>query len=432
MRTGSYDWDGQNPLPLAVAIAHPEQEGRFFARLEEGGEYVLGGVPLNAEQLLEMARSGRVAAALVGERLLGLRLSTLRELEGTGVAVVLVADQSDRWQGLRYTVVVAPRPSWEEALEALRDAASGKPVSLPAAPLTSVPPSPTHEPLEGKAPAAEGTGELLVVTSGAGAPGRTTVATALAAALGAMQTTVLVDCDLGAPSVAASLIGSLPIETDRNLHYLLAHARPHSEAEWDDALSRELQPMGWWARHGTVLLGVPRPEARDDLTPGQFVELARHLTPRQRYVVVDTGCDALATPLYRQALVLADRVLFVAATSFVALSRARAGLDGLRTQLGIPADRISLVLNGYDRWRDAPVREIEDALGLAPVAVLPWDPSSVRRAEDAGLPLSCMRRSSAGRSVRELAARADPRVRAFPLEPRKDQKRRLRLSRAPR
>ncbi|MDP9353628.1 MAG: hypothetical protein M3P51_19080, partial [Chloroflexota bacterium] len=282
MRTGSYEWDGQSPLPLAVGIAHPEQEGRLFARLEEGGEYALGGVPLNAEQLLEMARSGRVAAALVGERLLGLRLSTLRELEDTGIAVVLLAERPDRWQGLRYTVVVAPSPSWEEVLEALCKAASGKPVPPAEPPLAAAADVAAHEPVEAGTPA--GQGEVLVVTSGAGAPGRSTVATALAAALGATQPTVLVDCDLGAPSVAASLIGSLPLETDRNIHYLLAYARPHTDAEWDEALSRELQPMGWWAPRGTVLLGVPRAEARDDLTPGQLVELTRRLTPRQRYV----------------------------------------------------------------------------------------------------------------------------------------------------
>ncbi len=430
MRTGSYEWDGQSSLPLAVGIAHPEQEGRFFARMEEGGEYALGGVPLNAEQLLEMARSGRVAAALVGERLLGLRLSTLRELEGTEVAVVLLAERPDRWQGLRHTVVVAPSPSWEEVLEALRKAASGKPVPPAEPPLAAATDFPAHEPLVARTPAGQGHGEVLVVTSGAGAPGRSTVATALAAALGATQPTVLVDCDLGAPSVAASLIGSLPLETDRNIHYLLAHARPHTDAEWDEALSRELQPMGWWAPRGTVLLGLPRAEARDDLAPGQLVELTRRLTPRHRYVVIDTGWDARVTPLYRQALVLADRVLFVAATSFVALSRARAGLEGLRTQLGITDERISLVLSGYDRWRDAPLTEIEDALGLPPVAVLPWDPASVRRAEDAGLPLSCMRRSSAGRRVRELAARAEPAVRALPAEPGVDRKRRLLLGRA--
>jgi MinD-like ATPase involved in chromosome partitioning or flagellar assembly len=428
MRAHSYERDGIGPLPVAVAVGDPGREGRLIAELEAGDEYRLGDVPLTAGQLLETARSGRVGAALVGEGLLGLKRSSLTALEATGIAIVLFSAQPEKWRDLEHAVVVPADSEWRAVIDSLRSAAARQRVPLPR-PEREPSSSDGHQPLNGKVTPTPGGGELVVVTSGPGAPGRTTLAAALAAALGSSQPTALVDCDLAAPSVGACLIGSVHLETDRNIHYLLAHVRPHTPAHWDDALSREMQPMGWWAPYGTVLCGIPRPSVREEIGSKQLVELSRHLRRRHRYVVVDLGGDPHMSAVYRQAVALADRVLFVAGTGFVALSRARTGLQALRADLGLPTDRVALVLNGYDRRHDARLVEIEDALGLAPAAVLPWEPAYARRSVELGLPLSCMRRSAAGRAIRRLAARVEPPSLHMPSKPGDRPKRWLRIGR---
>src|SRR5207237_10090599 len=92
---------------------------------------------------------------------------------------------------------------------------------------------------------------LLAVTSGYGSPGRTTLAVNLAAALGTVAPTVLVDADLVGPSVAAYL----DLDPTRNL-YMLAHAEPETVRDWDRALDQELQSLDPRSRQAVALCGL--------------------------------------------------------------------------------------------------------------------------------------------------------------------------------
>src|SRR5262249_37296381 len=156
----------------------------------------------------------------------------------------------------------------------------------------------------------------IVVASGHGAPGRTTVATNLAAALGRTAPTVLVDADLSGPSVAACL----DADPTRNL-YMLAHAEPATPREWQRALGQETQPLGAFSPHASVLCGAPKPEMRRGVSERFLVFLLAELRARYRFVVADIGADlhGADTALHRAAVGLADRILLVAAADLVGL-----------------------------------------------------------------------------------------------------------------
>src|SRR5581483_8226371 len=174
---------------------------------------------------------------------------------------------------------------------------------------------------------------VLTIAGGHGSPGRTTVAINLAAALGAVDSTVLVDADMSSPAAVIQL----DVDPTRNL-YMLAHAEPETVRDWDRAIEQETQPLARGTR-AVLLCGVPKPEMRRAISSAFFDRLVGELRARYRYVVLDTGPDALG---------LADHSLLVTATDLPGLSRTRALLRFIRDDLGMDAERLALILNRYD------------------------------------------------------------------------------------
>jgi MinD-like ATPase involved in chromosome partitioning or flagellar assembly len=247
----------------------------------------------------------------------------------------------------------------------------------------------------------EGTG-IIAVASAAGSPGRTTVALGLAAALGAVAPAVLVDADLAGASLAAYL----DADPSRNL-FMLAHAAPQSPGEWDRALGQELQPLDPGSPHGAVLCGVPTPLHSAGVAPAFFARAVAEVRARYRYVIIDVGADLVGAEavVHRAALGLAGQVLLVASPDVVGLSRLRVTRRILQEQLGLPDERIALVINRHDRRQHHDRDEIAWALGTPLAAVIPADGRSLQRALAAQRPVVFDPRSRAGRALVELAER---------------------------
>jgi hypothetical protein len=234
------------------------------------------------------------------------------------------------------------------------------------------------------------------------------VAVGLAAALGVVAPTVLVDADPWGPSVAAAL----DADPTRNLAMLtLGLGDPAGGAgrDWDRALAGELQPLHAACPRGRVLCGVPRPGARPALQAAFFERLVAELRRRFRYVVLDAGGDILVGEAVapRAAVAVADRVLVVASADVVGLLHARRALEVLRGPLGVPDARLGLVLNHHDRHFHHAPAEVEWALRVPVVAVLPHDHAGVQRALAAQRPVVFGGRGGAGGTggaVLELAA----------------------------
>jgi Mrp family chromosome partitioning ATPase len=271
-----------------------------------------------------------------------------------------------------------------------------------------------HVPLKPADRADAQVGVVIAVAGGVGSPGRTTVAINLAAALGAVGPTVLVEADLSAPAVAAYL----DRDPSRNL-CTLAHAVRDDPRLWSVALADELQALGPHPISSVVLCGPPKREMRSSIAPPLMEQLVRELAQRFRWVILDVGPELLgaeaAAASHRVALARAQHVLLVTAADLVGLWHARTAVDQLERLVGIERRRLSLILNRHDlRYHHSP-QEVEWHLGLSVAAVIPFDYAASQRATSEQRPLVLDPSSRAGRALLSFAERLnDGKVRLAP------------------
>ncbi|MGD9891042.1 MAG: CpaE family protein [Dehalococcoidia bacterium] len=412
-RRGRLDGHVPPSFRLAVGLGDSERERVLLPSLGESGEFVIAERCLAADQLLACIRGGRVDAALVAFDLHRLTNGALVELARTRTPLVLLAPpaEGEEHRQILRGLVLPPDAPAEAVREALAAAMRGERTRATGA--TQEPATPADEPAREAEDAAAAL-SVIAVAGGHGSPGRTTVAVNLAAALGAVAPTVLVDTDLAGPSIAAVL----DADPTRNLS-MLAHAEPATPHEWGRAIAQETQPLAARSPHGTVLCGVPKPELRAAV-PARFLErLVTELQRRYRYVILDVGADVLGAEAvaHHTVLALAGQILVVTAADLVGLWRARAALALLKTRLQRGPEHMTLVINRHDRRHHHGLREIEWALGVPVAAVIPYDHRGVQRALAAQRPVVVDHRSRAGRALLDLAERAHGGRVVLPPEP---------------
>ncbi len=395
------------PLRLAVALGDPERERALLPHLSQFEDFAVAARCLSAEELIAAVRGGDIDIALVASDLHRLGPAVLSDLVRMPLRVVLLAPDPDS-------------PSWESAADAVLplDIEPGLLIDAILAAARGERPKPRTATRQAnhdaEVPARPGAASslVLVLTSGPGSPGRTTIALNLAAGLGAVAPTILVDADLAGPSVAACL----DADPTRNLA-MLAHADPDTPHAWERAIADETQPIGSRSPHGRVLCGVPKPEMQSLLSRRFLDRLVEELAIRYRYVLLDIGVEGLRgeTALHRLALAAARHTLFVTSADLLGLYRARTALA--RLQLDSWQDRLALVINRYDARSHHPRAEIEWALGTPIAAIIPFDHRAAERALAAQRPLVLEGRGRAARALLELAERVHGGSIALPPDP---------------
>lgn len=429
-------------LRLITALAELSWEARLVSAFDRGEHGVtVARRTVDAVELLAVAAAGLADAALVSCALPHVDARTVADLKASGVAVVLAVPATQGGTtsvGEDGTVCEGASASEvSEALQAAVAAAAGRSLPSPrsggsangagstAATDTSaadVSLAPGTEVLasRGSGVTGERVGRrggagagvaaapdpshpeslLLAVWGPTGAPGRTTVALALAETLASRGVaTMIVDADSYGGAVAQSL-GILDEGSG-----LLEACRDAASGRLDVVtLSNRSRVLGSGLR---VLTGFARsdrwPEAAGPLVT-RVLESCRSLST---VTVVDCGfCleedEALtydtAAPQRNGATLAAlrgaDRVVAVCGPGPVAMQRLIRSFDQLRRVTDAP---VFLVLNGVETERKAardPLRVLERFAGLAPVARLPYDRATV------------MRSMAEGRSVVEVAPRS--------------------------
>jgi MinD-like ATPase involved in chromosome partitioning or flagellar assembly len=300
---------------------------------------------VDIDDLLASASAGQADVAVVGLDSPGLDRTAVDHLRKHGVrpvAVVaadmlepgrarssrigihaLVAD--DRLATLA-EVVTSPDTS-PDTSPATGPTATGSPSQLPAVPV----PAPGH------------TGRVIVVWGPAGAPGRTTVASAIAGELARRrQRTVLVDADPYGGTVAQQL-GVVD-----EVSGLLAAARLAGSGELEARFTAVQRGVDGFL---SVITGLPRADRYVEVrsgTLGHLLEIARS----QADVVVDTGFSLEEDPaqeyaarpgrnqLTLDAIAAADELVVVGSADPMGLSRLARGLVDLRELAGGLATRV--------------------------------------------------------------------------------------------
>ena len=324
---------------------------------------------VDVDDLLATASAGQADTAVVALEAPGFDVAAVDHLRASGVRSIAVAPGELELARVRATRIGV------RAIVGADDVAT-----LPEAITATEPePEPAAEPPERP----EGRpGRIIAVWGPVGAPGRTTVATSLAACLSASRRTTLVDVDPYGGSVA-QVLGVLD-----EVSGLLAAARLASAGMLEERFSsvqRALDPRL------TVVTGLPRPDRWAEVRSGT-VELLLETAARHGHVVVDTGFsleqdgDLAGRPGRHQmtlaALDVADEVVVVGNADPVGLSRLARGLVELRethptTPTRVVVNRMRPTLGWSERDVAQMVAGFATPVGLH---FLPEDRAAVDRA----------------------------------------------------
>lgn len=232
-----------------------------------------------------------------------------------------------------------------------------------------------HEPKRAPHPAPQA--DVTLVLGAAGGVGTSFLACNLAHAIQkeTSDATLLMDLDVN----AAPLTGFLDLAAERGLPAAL------SEVEFLDhhALA------GYVTRHrsGLHLVGAPSKTAllARDLDAGRFATFMGVVKERYRHVVVD-GSHAL-DDMNGTVLGMSRTVLVVVQQSVVQLRQAAQLMRTLFSGYGVPDDRITVVVNRYNKRSTVTLEDIQRTLARGAVAVVPNHFKSVMSSIDGGVPM---------------------------------------------
>ena len=419
-------------------------------------------------ELLGAALAGLGTLAVVGTDFDELDRSVLDRLNRAGVSGLLLAPDGDRerWESAGWPVesAAAPAAAVCARLQLIARGHTSSPDPRPDAPMTSTPAAAAASTTTASAPpagavaaadlweefdaapalppsfspqpeavgpagapataharaAAVGDAEpggLVVVWGPHGAPGRTTVAAALASGL--TGDTILVDADIEAPSLT-QLLG-LPEDSSA----LATAARLASRGRLDaETLDRILIPVSEGRR---LLTGLGRPGRWRELPPAAMPEVWERCRRAAAWTVVDVaggriddavddftlepGRGAVTADLLRSA----DVVVIVGAGDPIGVRRLLQLMDDLDGDLR-PNGRVEVVVNRVraSAAGPSPQRAVREALArfgdLEDVVVLPDDAQTADRCLMEGRSvLEAAPGSPLGRALAELVDRVDPR-----------------------
>ena len=309
------------PIRVLLAVGNPERERRLRDALSNDG-LVVAGRCLDGPSLVEQAARGDVDAALASSDLHRLSAATLTALHQARLPVVLLAEsvEIEKYRGLAHLLPAASADA--DVATALRQALARGP---------NYGPSPEAGRSEGSgggvAESENPGGRVIAVVSGKGAPGVTTLAIGLAAALANRgRRVVLVDADLRGGNV----VGYLDLDPRRGMLGLTFGGNGASE---EARLEEELQEGPGFM----VLAGIERPDSRHNVSPELATAAVTTLRSLFEDIVVDVGevIGAVSSSTTDAVLRSADRVLLVAGADLVALWNARSAVRHVREGLGI-------------------------------------------------------------------------------------------------
>lgn len=407
--------DAPARVPVVVAASGADWEASALDALERGAPaVVLARRCVDLPDVLATAATGSATVAVVSPALPGLDVDSVESLHRSGVAVLAVEHDEDLLDGASRRL---------RRLGIAHLLAASEIEDLPAAVVTAASATrsstlardearPTGRTATGSAagPVAGRRGRTIAVWGPTGAPGRTTVAIALAGGFAeAGRETLLIDADPYGGSVAQHL-GVLDEASG-----LLGAARAANAGELDhDRLEATARRVSDRFR---LLTGLPRPDRWPEVRPAAFADLLDEATGVVDHLVLDTGFSLEGAPadpfggttpqrnqMTLTSLHCADDVVVVGSADPVGLARLARGLVELRDV--VPSARPRVVVNRTRPtlgWSDREVRAMVEGF-LTPVDVhfLPDDRAAADRALMSGHSLTEERQSPLRAALAEL------------------------------
>lgn len=235
-------------------------------------------------------------------------------------------------------------------------------------------------------------GRVIMVYSPKGGTGVTTLATNLAITLHNDETrAALVDANLQFGDVSIFLN-----EQGKNTILDLAPRADELDLDIIDGVLLK------HAASGIRVLAAPaKPEHADHVSAEQFSKLVKYLRQVYAYVVVDTAHTLNDITL--AALDVSDVIVLVCTQDIPAIKNVRLFLD-LLTTIGVPRERLCLVMNKYDKRISITPEKISENLKHPVVGVIPLEEAVVIPSVNRGVPFMIDNKTkTVARSVFALA-----------------------------
>ncbi len=253
----------------------------------------------------------------------------------------------------------------------------------------------------GGAPVAQSS--IIVVYSGKGGCGCTTLATNLALALNLnrkspQEKILLIDGSMQYGDVAVFLN-----EQVRNSINDLASRVDDLDTEVieDVIMKHSISDLH-------ILAAPQRPEHADNVTAEQFGKLLQFLRKHYKYIIVDTS--SYLTGAVMAALDEADLILLLTSQSIPSIKNANYFFN-LTDASGIPRDRIMFILNKYDKKIAISPERIGESLRQEIAAVIPFDDKVVDNAINQGKPFILENRTlPVSKSILEIAEKIPEKI----------------------
>ena len=207
-----------------------------------------------------------------------------------------------------------------------------------------------------------GRADLVVVFSGKGGVGTSMVATNLAVALAAGGARVaLIDLDLQ--------FGDVAVMTHTEGHPTAIDALAPQGEQVEADFIEEVMATG--PEGVRALLAPASPEFADLVNTASLRAILRELAKGYDHIVVDTPAHLEERSL--EAIEMADQIVVVSSFNLASIKDTKVTLKLLQS-LGIPKERLCVVLNQTRAKSNFPRAEVEESLRFRVLTVLPFDP----------------------------------------------------------